>query len=309
MKRVVSITAIMLLGAALAWAQAPAAQPKPQPAAQAPATPAPANQAAAAQPPAPRRMPAAKTQEELAAYQAAQQQIAQTQDGAAAEKAAEEFALKYPESELRSVLYQQLLGFYQAANNAEKTVAMGRKVIAVDPDSPVALVLTATVLAERTRESDLDRDEKLGEAQRYARHALETVDTMPVPPNAPPDRVAAAKKMVVSMAYSALGSAESAKENHAGAEKLYKQSIEAGEANPDPLTYLRLAITLDKEQKYAEGLAVANRALEIATAQQTGPQVIAMARQQRDRLAKLAGSVPAPAPAPGTPPAKPQPPQ
>jgi len=129
-----------------------------------------------------------------------------------------------------------VMGRYQNANNAEKTVEMGRKVLKLEPENAVVLVLTATVLAERTRETDLDREEKLAEAERYANLAIKSVDMMPVPTDAPPDRVAAAKKMVVSMAYAALGSSAMARENHPQAEKYYKQSIDEGQQSPDPLT-------------------------------------------------------------------------
>src|ERR1700730_223766 len=74
-----------------------------------------AGQAAA---PAGKRPPAAKTQPECDAYKAA---IAQT-DAAALEKAADDFATKFPDSELRAPLYTQAMGRYQQSNSADKMV-------------------------------------------------------------------------------------------------------------------------------------------------------------------------------------------
>src|SRR5438270_9975765 len=82
---------------------------------------APAGQAAAA--PAGKRMPQAKTQPEFEAYNAA----IQLADAAAAEKAADDFAAKFPDSELRVVLYKSAMQKYQVANNADKMLEMAQK--------------------------------------------------------------------------------------------------------------------------------------------------------------------------------------
>src|SRR5207244_1029143 len=92
----------------------------------------------------------------------AQQGIAQP--GAAPEKAANDFAAKFPDSEVRIILFKTAMRSYQSANNADKALELGRKVLAIDPDDPEALVIVASVLAERTRDTDLDKDQRLDEA-------------------------------------------------------------------------------------------------------------------------------------------------
>src|SRR5881409_4447599 len=94
-----------------------------------PATPA---QGAAAQPAQPqgKRPPQAKTQPEFDAYKAA---MANTSDPAALEKAADDFATKFPDSELRPVLYKAVMHAYQQANDADKMMAMSRKILSYDP--------------------------------------------------------------------------------------------------------------------------------------------------------------------------------
>ena len=68
-------------------------------------------------------MPQAKSQEEYKAYQDA---IAAT-GPAAGEAAAEAFAAKYPDSELRALIYRKAMYDYQNANNGDKTVEMAKK--------------------------------------------------------------------------------------------------------------------------------------------------------------------------------------
>src|SRR6476660_7843281 len=125
--------------------------------------PAPAGGAAApATPPAGKRPPQAKTQAEFDAYKVA----AADTDAAALEKAADDFAAKFPDSELRILLYKTAMRGYQNANNADKMLDMGRKCLALDPNDPEALVDVAEVLTERTRDTDLDKDQRLDEATK-----------------------------------------------------------------------------------------------------------------------------------------------
>src|SRR3984885_7640983 len=146
------------------------AQSNDKPAPQTPPAGQAAGQAAA---PAGKRPPQAKTQDEFAAYKAA----AALTDPAAQEKAAGEFATKFADSELRALLYKSVMHAYQQANNAEKMMEMAQKVLTFDADDPEALLGVAQVLAERTRDTDLDKDQRLAEARKNAQRALITVDT------------------------------------------------------------------------------------------------------------------------------------
>src|ERR1035438_8960376 len=141
-------TAVQSTGAAAQTAPAAGQAPAQGTAqAQSPAAQTPAAPGAAAQP-AVKRPPQAKTQPEFDLYKAA----AATTDAAAQEKASDDFATKFADSELRVLLYKNVMHLYQNSNNAEKTEAVGRKVLAIDPDDPDALTTVAEVIAERTRD-------------------------------------------------------------------------------------------------------------------------------------------------------------
>ncbi len=248
--------------------------------------------------PAPKRPPQAKTQDEYKAFQAATQ--AATPE--AQEKAADEFAAKFPSSELRVLLYRQAMNSYQNANNGEKMVEMGRKILAIDPNDPQALIEVAEVISEQTRSTDLDFTQKTDEANKLATHALETVDTdLMFSPNAPPEKVQAAKDWLKATAYAILGNIAMEKHDYAGAEKNLKQAIDLGKTQPDPVNYLRLAVALDNQTKYAEALATANQAVSMTQENTTVGQ---LSRQEQSRLKQLAGasnSAPATQPKPQAP--------
>jgi len=246
-----------------------------------------------AQPAAPaqgKRPPQAKTQPEFDAYKAA----AANQDPAALSKAADEFATKFPDSELRIILFKTAMRGYQQANDGDNMMETGRKVLKIDPDDPEALVAVAEVLAERTRDTDLDKDQRLDEAMKFAQHATETIDTdVAVPPGTPQDKIDAYKGFLRPSAYSIMGTIQYNKEKYAEAEGFYRKSIDAFPSQPDPLAVLRLALSLDKQNKYPEALKEANHAVELT---QDGTPAGKMARQERDRLAQLTGSTPPAAP-------------
>jgi tetratricopeptide (TPR) repeat protein len=292
MKRAAVILAILSIAV---WGQA---QNSPAPAQQTPA----AGQAAPAQgatpapgtAPAAKRPPQAKTQPEFDAWKAA----STSTDAAALEKAADDFATKFPDSELRVLLYKNAMRLYQNANNAEKTDTMGRRVLSLDPDDPEALVIVAEVIAERTRDSDIDKDQRYGEAIAMAQKATQTVDTdVQVPAGTPQDKIDGYKSLLRSNAYSILGTIDFKKEDYTGAQENLQKSIDAFPSQPDPVVVLRLALTLDKQQKYPEALKVANRAVEMT---QDNTAIGTPARRERDRLQQLTGGA---APAqPQTPP-------
>ena len=246
----------------------------------------PAGQAAPAQgatAPQGKRPPQAKTQPEFDAWKAA----SASTDVVALEKASDDFATKFPDSELRVLLYKNAMRLYQQANNAEKTDAMGRKVLSFDGDDPEALVIVAEVIAERTRDSDIDKDQRFSEAVSMARKATQTVDTdVQVPAGTPQEKIDAYKSLLRSNAYSILGTIEFKKENYPAAQENLQKSIDAFPSNPDPVVILRLALTLDKQQKYPEALKVANRAVEMT---QDNTAIGTPARRERDRLQQLTG--------------------
>jgi tetratricopeptide (TPR) repeat protein len=213
------------------------------------------------------------------------------------EKATDDFATKFPDSELRILLYRNVMHSYQTANKAEQMMEMGRKVLKIDPDDPEALVGVAQVLAERTRDTDLDKDQRLDEGMKLAQHAVETTDTdITVPPGTPQEKIDEYKGFLRSNAYYVLGTIQYTREKYSDAEGYFHKSLDAYPSQPDPLAVLRLALSLDKQEKYPEALKFANQAVQMTDSSQ-GSTLSTLARNERDRLVQLTGGTPAKPPA------------
>lgn len=235
-----------------------------------------------------KRPPQAKTQPEFEAYKAA---IALT-DPAAAEKAADDFAAKFPDSELRVVLYKAAMQKYQQANNGDKMLEMGRKALALDPEDPEALVGVAQVLTEETHDTDLDRDQKLAEAKKDSEKALETVDTDVPTSGYPPERIDQFKRYIKSQAYAILGTLASNAKNYSEAETQLRKSIDVFPEQVDSVAVLRLAVALDMQNKFPDALKYANQAVDL-TKDRPDSAAGKAARAEQDRLTKLnSGSAP-----------------
>lgn len=277
------LSTALLLAATVAMGQAATDQTPPQ-AAQTGAPAAPGS-----------HQPQAKSKEEFEAYNAAKIKS----DPAQVEAAAADFAQKFPNSELKVLLYTQAMNMYQQQNNAEKVVAMGRKAIELNATDPVPLVAVASALVMDTRESDLDRDARYTEAAKDAQAALDNIDTgLQVPPNVSPERIAAAKANIRSIANDTLGVISMNKKDYAAAEQSFQKAADLMKDQPDAVVYLRLSVAQDNQGKYPAALDSANKAVQFAP---EGSAEKNLAKQQQARLQKLIAEKNPPPAAPAQP--------
>jgi len=212
---------------------------------------------------------------------------------------------------LRVLLYKNTMRSYQNANNPEKIEATGRKVISIDPDDPEALVSVAEIIAEKTRDTDIDKDQRYAEGIKLAQKSLQTIDTdVSVPGGATQQQVDAYKASLRSRAYSAIGSIEYNQNNFVAAQGDFQKAIDAVPNDPYALDVLHLALSIDKQATaetdrdkqramYTEALKVANRAVDLT---KENTPLGTPARHERDRLQQLIGASAPATPAASQPP-------
>jgi len=204
--------------------------------------------------------PHPKTQAELTDYNAA----AVITGGAASEKAADDLAAKYPDSEMRENLYLRAMHEYQAENESAKSLEMAEKVLQLDTTNSVVLVISAMVLSDQLMQPNPD-PQKVAEITKNANLALQTIDTAFKPPaQLTPEQLATYKNILKGIAHSALGVTDLKTENYAAAETELKTTTELTQAHPDPFNWYYLALAQEHLKKYPDAIATANEGLKYA---------------------------------------------
>ncbi len=196
--------------------------------------------------------------------------------------AADNFAAKYPASELRRYLYSSAMLLYQRENNSAKMLATGEKVLELDPDNPLALVLTATAMADSLSDRDHDRDKKIGMIRHNATRGIQAAEAGYASRSGATQIY---KSTLQSMAYSALGIMKLKTGDDAGAEKDLNAAAELVKIHPDPYVWYHLALAQDHRKKYAAALSSVNQALQLAS---SDPDLQKLAEVEHERLAGLA---------------------
>jgi tetratricopeptide (TPR) repeat protein len=232
----------------------------------------------------------ARTQEEYDAYQGIKNKAQSPEEF---QKAVDDFAAKFPDSNLRIVLYRGVMKSYQQADDPDKMMAAGLKVLAIDKDDPEALIVVAEIQEEHTGQMDLDREQRMDQAVNNAQHALQTIDTdLSAPAGTPADKLEAYKRYLRSTALAIIGTIQYKRAQYADAETTLRKAIEADAANPDSVVVLRLALALDQQQKYQDALLQATKAVDLTKEDTEAGKA---ARTERDRLVIQTGGSNTPA--------------
>ncbi len=248
--------------------------------------------------PAPKPTPRAKTNEEFKEYSAA---AVLTGSGAALEAAADNFAAKYPDSDLRAQLYMRAMHQYQTENQPAKIRAMAEKVLALDPENTVALVLTAAIISDQlpdvrpSGQSDQLIEAKpdqqaIDEVRKNAGLALQTIDSSPAPPNVTGEQLTAYRNTLKAIAHLALGVTNLKTGDDVAAETELKAATDIGKGRLDPYAWYHLTMAQEHQKKYKDALASATDGLRYAA---SDPDLTNLLQQERTKLNKLMKEAPA----------------
>jgi tetratricopeptide (TPR) repeat protein len=273
----------LVVGAAMMMAQEapPAQQPAPAPQA------APANVA---------KQPQPKSKEEVEALQA----MFAAQDPDTRIQAADTLLAKFADTEFKSIALFFAAASYEQKGDFEKTIIYAERTLEADPGNYNAMLMLARNIAQRTKEHDLDREEKLGKVTKFAKSAEDALKTAPKPnPQLTDEQWTAAKKDLTAQAHEALGLAAMARKKYDVAITEFKTAIDDA-ANPDPATMVRLGAVYNLSGKHDEAIAVLDKVMAAADAH---PQIKQFAQAERARAVqaksgagKPAGQPAAPAP-------------
>lgn len=249
--------------------------------------------------------PAAKQQRTLKSVeeQKALQAIMQATTPDARIAAGEEFVTKYPKSDFVGyALFLEAQGLMQKGEN-DKMVIYGERTLESNPDDTTkmqTMLMLGKELAQRTREFDLDREEKLTRADKYANGALETLKAAEKPnPNLSDEQWAAIKGQLAGEGHEILGMTALVRKNNDQAVSEFKTALDASK-EPQPTVQVRLASAYNRTGKYDDAIALCDKLMADPNMNPAIKQV-AQAERVRALQAKGGGAAPAAAAKPDAP--------
>lgn len=213
--------------------------------------------------------PKVKSQKEAEAVNA----IFQAQDPDARIAAVENLLTKFADTEFKATALYIATMSAQQKNDFEKTVIYAERTLEADSKHYPAMLILASNIAQRTREFDLDKEEKLARAEKLATQAGEILKTAPkMNPQLTDEQWEQAKKDFEAQKLETLGMIAMVRKKYDVAIQNYKQAVET---TGDPATMVRLAQAYNQAGKYDDAISTAERVLAAADVHQQIKQVAA----------------------------------
>jgi tetratricopeptide (TPR) repeat protein len=241
------------------------------------------------------KQPQPKSKGEVEALQA----LFAAQDPDSRIKAADALLSKYADTDFKATALFLAAASYEQKNDFENMVIYSERTLQADPQNYSAMLMLARGFAQRTREHDLDREEKLARAEKYARDADAAIKAASKPrPDITDEQWAEAKKDFTAQGHEALGLVAMARKKYDVAVAEFKMSVDSS-AQPDPSTLVRLAAAYNMSNKPDEALAIVDKMLAQADLH---PAIRQFAQAEKVRATQLKGGTKPAAPAQAAPP-------
>ena len=232
------------------------------------------------------KQPQVKSQEEANAVMA----IIQAQDPDSRIKAATDLVAKFNDSEFKPLALFFSAVSYQQKGDTDRMIVYAERTLQADPEHYQAMLMLAGAIAQRTKEFDLDREEKLKAAEGYANKALEILKTAPRPnPQLTDAQWEMAKKSFAAQAHEAFGLADWARNQNDKAVEEFRTALSL---SPDPSTQIRLAATYTKLARYDDAVSTLDQVLADPSVE-AQIKKIAEAEKNRAIQSKQKGAEPA----------------
>ncbi len=201
------------------------------------------------------KQPKPKSQKEVDALNA----IFSAPDPDARIAASEKLLTEFADTEFKSTALYFAAVSAEQKNDFEKVMIYGERTLAADPQHFAAMLMMSRGLAQRTREFDLDKEEKLKRAEKLADDALKLIPTAVKPRADIPDaQWEEAKKDFASQGHESKGLIAMVRKDYSTAAAELKEAIEL-QPQKDPATMVRLAAAYTDSGKYDEAIALCDQ--------------------------------------------------
>jgi tetratricopeptide (TPR) repeat protein len=238
------------------------------------------------------KAPAPKSKAEMEALQALQ---AAQGDPDKTIAACENLITKFADTDFKGIALFMEADAYEKKKDPEHMVIFAERALEANPQNFQAMLMLSKYYASNTRENDLDREEKLGKEEKYAKDVIATMKTAEKPnPQIPDDQWADAKKDIAAEAYNCIGLGNLTRKKYDVAAENFKQAVDTN-SRPEPAYMVRLASALQAGGKNDEAITWCDKILADASAH---PQIKQLAGSVRAAAVKAGGKAPGAPPAP-----------
>jgi len=203
------------------------------------------------------KQPQPKSQKEVDALQA----MFNAPNADARIAAADALLKNFADTEFKAIaLYMQTVSA-EEKNDYEKIVLFGERTLEANPKDFAVMLILARNIAAKTREFDLDKEEKLGRAEKYAKEAIELAKVAPKPrPDLEDAQWEAAKKDFVAQGHQALAISATVRKKTDVAIQQYELAISSA-AQVDQADRVRLAAAYNTAGRHDDAIKVLDEAL------------------------------------------------
>ena len=197
--------------------------------------------------------------------------------------AVDSFVTSFPKSEYRNFALTMAAEAYEAGGNATKAIIYYQQALEANPKDYNAMLMLAAETARTTREFDLDKEEKLGKAEKYAKDGLALIPSATKPnPQVTDAQWDALKKDDMARGHEALGLIAVARKKYDAAASEFKQATEIA-AEPQPATYIRMGGAYTDAGKPDQAIAALDKVLAMPN---LPDQIKKVAQSEKDRAEK-----------------------
>ncbi len=175
-------------------------------------------------------------------------------------KSADELVTKYADTTFKEMAFLAEAQAYQGKGDLDKAQIYNERALEANPKSFQASLALGEMLAQRTRENDLDKEEKLTRADKLLNGTIETLKTAEKPnPQLTDAQWEDAKKYLTARAHNGLGLVALDRKKYDVAITEFKT---AADGDPqEPTFQVRLASAYQMSGKSAEALAICDKLL------------------------------------------------
>jgi tetratricopeptide (TPR) repeat protein len=197
--------------------------------------------------------------------------------------AVDSFVKGFPKSEYRNFALTMAADAYEAGGNTTKAIIYYQQALDANPKDYNSMLMLAAETARTTREFDLDKEEKLTTAEKYAKDGMAQIPSATKPnPQLTDPQWDAMKKDDTARGHEALGLIAVARKKYDAAAGEFKTATETA-AEPQPATYIRMGGAYTDAGKPDQAIAAFDKVLAMPN---LPDQIKKVAQAEKDRAVK-----------------------